>query len=59
MYAFGSSSNGGSMTEKDANFLILKELFSMIKALEKDGASEEIVDQLKEIYNYFSFYIKA
>ncbi|MBS5084189.1 MAG: hypothetical protein E7B11_12880 [Clostridiales bacterium] len=47
------------MTEKDANFLILKELFSMIKALEKDGASEEIVDQLKEIYNYFSFYIKA
>lgn len=47
------------MTEKDANLAILKELFSLIKALEKDDASEDIIEQLKEIYNYFSFYVKA
>ena len=47
------------MTEKDIYLAILKELFSLIRALELDGASTDMVEQLKEIYNDFSFFVKA
>lgn len=47
------------MTEKNANLAILKELFFLIKALEKDDASEDIVEQLKEIYQCLCFFVKA
>lgn len=59
LFVLQAGCNGGCMTEKDANLAILKELFSLIKALEKDDASEDIIEQLKDIYNYFSFYVKA